>query len=146
MLFLRHGARYIKAHICKLQLTSSLRNEHSETQDKHVKAENSQNKIQNNTINEIESCSNEEDESDLKMHDTAVGNRKNHPYPAVVMKPNQIIKFKDSNDIECIGRVISRAGKATGKHKSCYNNEYQSPLALHSTKTLIVFDINSDQC
>ena len=39
------------------------------------------------------------------MLDTAVGNRKNYPYPIVVMKPNQIIKFKDSNDIECIRRV-----------------------------------------
>ena len=33
-LFLRHSARYIKAHICRVQLTSPLRSEHSETQDK----------------------------------------------------------------------------------------------------------------
>ena len=75
------------------------------------------------------------------MHDAAVGNRTNHSYPTVVMKPNQIIKFKDSNDIECIGRVVSRAGKATGKYKSCYNIEYQSPLTLDGTKTWI--DVNS---
>ena len=67
------------------------------------------------------------------MHDTAVGNRKKHPYPTVVMKPNQIIKFKDSNVIECIERVISHVGKATGKYKSCYNIEYQS----QGTKTWI---------
>ena len=40
------------------------------------------------------------------MHDIAIGNRKNHPYPTVVIKPNQIVKFKDSNDIEYIGRGI----------------------------------------
>ena len=45
------------------------------------------------------------------MHDTPIGNRNNHPYPTIVKKLNQIIKFKDSNDIECIGRVISHAGK-----------------------------------
>ena len=69
------------------------------------------------------------------MLDTAVGNRKNQPYPTVVMKPNQVIKFKDSNDIECIGRGTGCAGKATGKYKSCYTIEYQSPLALNGTKT-----------
>ena len=45
------------------------------------------------------------------MHDTAIGNRKNHPYPTVVMKPSQIMKFTDSNDTEHVGRVISHAGK-----------------------------------
>ena len=59
-LFLRHGARYIKAHICIEQLTSPLRSEHSEIQDKQVKSENSQN-TENNTVNEIESFSDEED-------------------------------------------------------------------------------------
>ena len=50
------------------------------------------------------------------MHDIAIGNRKYHPYLTVVIKPNQIIKFKDSNDIECIGRGISHGGKTTGKY------------------------------
>ena len=75
------------------------------------------------------------------MHDIAIDNRKYHPYLTVVIKPNQIIKFKDSNDIECIGRGISHAGKTTGKYQSCYNIEYQSPLALNVTKTWI--DVNS---
>ena len=99
-LFLRHGARYIKPHICRVQLTSPL-SEHSETQDKQVKADNNQTNTENNIVNEVESSSDEEDDniSDLQMHDTAVGNRKIHPYPTVVMKSNQIIKFKDSNDI-----------------------------------------------
>ena len=90
VLFFRHGGRYIKAHICRVQLTSHLRSEHSEIQDKQVKSENSQNKTENNIVNEIKSSSDEEDgnESDLYMLDTAVGNRKNHPYPTVVMKPN----------------------------------------------------------
>ena len=43
VLLLKHGARYIKAHIWRVQLTSPLRSEHSETQDKHVKAVYSQN-------------------------------------------------------------------------------------------------------
>ena len=67
VLFLRHGTRYIKAHICIVQLTSPLKSEHPETQDKQVKAENCQNNAENNIGNEIESSSDEEDdnESDL---------------------------------------------------------------------------------
>ena len=132
VLFLRHGARYITVHICRVQLTSPLKSEHSEKEEKQVKAENSQYNTENNIVKQIESSSDEEDdnESDLQMHDTEIDNRKNHPYRTVVIKPNQIIKFKDSNDIECIGRVISRAGKGTDKYKSCYNTEYQSLLAL----------------
>ena len=123
VLFLKHGARYIKAHICRVQLTSPLRSEYSEIQDKQVKSENSQNNTKNNIVNEIESFSDRKDgnESDLQMLNTAVDSRKNHPYPTVAMKPNQIIKFKDSNDVECIERVISCTGKATGKYNSCYN-------------------------
>ena len=136
-LFLRHGARYIKVHMCRVQSISTLRSEHSETKDKQVEAVNSQNNTENNIVNEIKPSSDEEDDNkkDLQMHDTAIGNRKKHPYPTVVITPNQIIKFKDSNDIECIRRIISRARKATGKYKSCYNIEYQSPLALNGTKT-----------
>ena len=74
------------------------------------------------------------------MHDTENRQQKK-PFISNHSKPNQTIKFKDLNDIECIGRVISRAGKATGKYKSCYNIEYQSPLALNGTKTWI--DVNS---
>ena len=103
-----HGATYIKVLICRVQLTSPLRSEQSETQDKQVKAANSQNNTENNIVNKIESSSDEEDDnkSDLQMHDTPIGNRKNHPYPTIVIKPNQIIKFKDLNDIVCINWQI----------------------------------------
>ena len=72
VLFLSHGARYINSHICRVQLTSPLRSEHSEIQDKQVKTVNSQNNTENNTVKEIESSSDEEDDnkSDLHMHDT----------------------------------------------------------------------------
>ena len=72
-----------------------MKKEHSETQDKQVKAVNSQNNTENNIVNEIESSSDEEDDnkSDLQMHHIAVDNRKNHPYPILVIKPNQIIKI-----------------------------------------------------
>ena len=33
------------------------------------------------------------------MNDTALGNRKKHPYSTAVIKPNQTVKFKESNDI-----------------------------------------------
>ena len=92
VLFLRHGTRYIKAHICRVQLTSPLKSEHSEKQDKQVRSENSQNNTENNIVNETESSSDKEDKkSDLQMHDILIGNGKSHPYPTAVMK-------QDSND------------------------------------------------
>ena len=77
VLFLRRGARYIKARTSRRQLTSPLRCEHYETQDKQVKAINSQNNRENNIVNKLKSSSHEDDnKSYLQMHNTAVGNRK----------------------------------------------------------------------
>ena len=43
---------------------------------------------QNNIVNKIKSSIAEEhdNESDLQLHNTAIGNRKNQPYSAVIMK------------------------------------------------------------
>ena len=77
VLFLRRGARYIKARTSRRQLTSPLRCEHYETQDKQVKAINNQNNRENNIVNKLKSSSDEDDnKSYLQMHNTAVGNRK----------------------------------------------------------------------
>ena len=77
VLFLRRGARYIKARTSRRQLTSPLRCEHYETQDKQVKAINNQNNRENNIVNKLKSSSDEDDnKSYLQMHDTTVGNRK----------------------------------------------------------------------
>ena len=77
VLFLRRGARYIKARTSRRQLTSPLRCEHYETQDKQEKAINSQNNRENNIVNKLKSSSHEDDnKSYLQMHNTAVGNRK----------------------------------------------------------------------
>ena len=76
VLFLRRGTRYIKARTCRRQLTSPLRCEHYETQDKQVKAINSQNNREYNIV-KLKSSSDEDDnKSYLQMHDTTVGNRK----------------------------------------------------------------------
>ena len=145
VLFIRHGARYMEAHICREQLTSPLRSKYSEMQDKQVKTVNSQSNTENNIVNKIELFNNEEvdNKTDPQKCNTPISKRKTHPYPTVVVKPNQIIKFKDSNDTECIERVISHPGKATGKHKSCCNIEYQSPLTLNGTKINVnsVYDV-----
>ena len=84
-LFLRRGI-YMKSHIYRVQLTSPLKSEHYETQDKQVKAVNTQNITENNVVNKIESSSDDEDDnkSDLQMLDTPIGKRKNHPYPTEV--------------------------------------------------------------
>ena len=104
-LFFRCGARYMKSHIYRVQLSSPLKSEYSETQDKKIKAVNSQNNTENNVVNKTKSSSDDEDDnrSDLQMLDTP--SRKNPSISSRSIKPNQIIKFKDSNDIECIWRV-----------------------------------------
>ena len=55
--------------------------------------------------------------------------------------PLQLITFKDLNNIEYKEKVLNHAGKGTGKFKSWYNIEYQSPSMLSGTKTNKVPDI-----
>ena len=76
----------MKSHIYRVQLTSPLKSEHYETQDKQVKAVNTQNITENNVVNKTESSSDDEgdNKSDLQMLDTPIGKRKNHPYPTEV--------------------------------------------------------------
>ena len=45
------------------------------------------------------------------------------------IKTNTVIIFKDEQDHECTAQILGRAGKATGKYKTCYNM-YNSPKEL----------------
>ena len=48
------------------------------------------------------------------------------PSSRTPVKANSIISF-NSDNINYQAKVLSRAGKASGKYKSCYNVEYLSP-------------------
>ena len=149
----RHGAKYIKAHICRVQLTHfnpkyHLENNNIESQrsnpttplssvhDKPVEnaVESSEDEI------EYESSSNVNNE-----HETNKNNLKTTKN--ITLKPNQLIKLTDDENVEYEATVIDRAGKASGKYNSCYNIKYHNPteftgkiswIDLHNVNDLIV--------
>ena len=119
VLFLHHGAKYIKAHICCVQLTctnpkSHLENNNIESQettpatplssghDKPVEnaVESSEDEIK------YESSSNVNNE-----HETNKNNLKTTKN--ITLKPSQLIKFTDDKNVEYEATVINRAGKAS---------------------------------
>ena len=55
------------------------------------------------------------------------------------VKANSIMSFHTDN-INYHAKVLSRAEKASGKYKSCYNIEYLSPDYLVGKQTWIDFD------
>ena len=45
----------------------------------------------------------------------------------ITLKPNQLIKFTDDENVEYEATVINRDRKASGKYNSCYNIRYHNP-------------------
>ena len=54
--------------------------------------------------------------------------------------PNQRVGFTDQLQQYCTGKVISRAGKATGKYANTYNIEYDLPSEKCGTQEYVDFD------
>ena len=53
------------------------------------------------------------------------------------LKPDLEISFRTEHNEYCTAKVISRAGKSTGKYCACYNIEYKNPDNLSSIQTWI---------
>ena len=106
ILFLRHGAKYIKAHICRVQLTdtnpkSHLKNNNIESQQANsatplssVHDKPFENAVESSEDEiEYESSSNANNE-----HETNKNNLKTTKN--ISLKPNQLIKFTDDENVE----------------------------------------------
>ena len=102
--------------------------------------QNNLNKNKETKETESSSDENKDDENDNQTLDNSTRNSNNEiklSSSLLTVKLNQLRTFKDLNNIEYNGKVLSRAGKATGKYKLCHKIEYQSPSTLGGTKTWI---------
>ena len=133
VLFLRHGAKYIKAHIFHVQLTHTNPKSHLENNNIESQQFNSATPLSlvhdKPLENAVESSEDEikyESSSNVNnKHETNKNNLKTTKNNT--LKPNQLIKFTDSENVEYKATVINRARKASEKYNSCYNIKYYNP-------------------
>ena len=126
-MFLRHGARYIKAHICRVQLVSeSNSNQEKESECNSDEPETIKNQAQQNEISV-----NDEADSDDETTSVSLGNPQSetdHDSTQVsarseqlIIKANDAISFKRDDGLNQSYTVLGRAGKRTGKYRNWYN-------------------------
>ena len=133
VLFLRHGAKYIKVHICRVQLTHTNPRSHLENNNIESQQTNPETLLSsvhdNPAENAVESSEDEiEYESSSNVNNEHETNKNNlKTTKNITSKPNHLIKFTDDKNVEYEATVINRAGKASGKYNSCYNIKYQNP-------------------
>ena len=133
VLFLHHRAKYIKAHICCVQLThtdpkSHLENSNIESQQTNPKTPLSsvhdklvQNAVESSEAGiEYESFSNVNNEYETNKNNLKT--TKN-----IMLETNQLIKFNDDENVECEATFINRVGKALGKYNSLHSIKYRTP-------------------
>ena len=71
---------------------------------------------------------------------TAVPNNRITSFKKLKLFPNQQVRFKNANDQECVAKILSRAGKASGKYANTYNVEYSNPAGKCGETEYVDFD------
>ena len=151
ILFIRKGSRNIKVHLCRIQpvdmqnIESSYSNNtpniESSYSDNTANTNTNANKQQNDNENEFEieqeASDNDADEQTSSIQQDSEQSNSNQQVNLSTLKSNTNIIFTDNQKQKYIAKTIGRAGKATGKNKTCYNIEYRMPNELAGKKTWI---------
>ena len=132
VLFLRHGAKYIKAQICRVQLTHT--NPKSQHENNNIEFQQTNPATPLSSVhdkpveNAVESSEDEiEYESSSNVNNEHETNKNNlKTTKTITLKSNQLIRFTDDENVEYEVTVINTAGKASEKYNSCYNIKYHN--------------------
>ena len=154
VIFVRHGGTYVRVHHCRLRKAKD------HYTDKSVDSQESQTELKaaecdmNNVVNVPDTESIDVDTLDsVPDTENAVGDSNNdtdnieqtndpsNRQPPIIrtdctmnLKAGQFIKYVERDTgISHTAKVLSRAGKATGKNKNWYNLEYTEPVSLTGT-------------
>jgi hypothetical protein len=130
VVFIRYGGIFVRVHICRLKKCNELSSQERETNENQPQLdvevqEIPQNTVESNndedTTTELEVQSNE---TDMCAPNNIVGQAINS-VNANNIKPGQYIASREEHRPEnAADKVISRAGKATGKHRYWFNIDY----------------------
>lgn len=119
----RHGGVYVRVHVCRLTRDHSTQCKGVMTEDKGIEMDSNK-RVSSNVI--VES-----DESDDKALVEADGTQE----PEKHSETQEHLKVKVGQRVQGVhkvsgelrsGRILSRAGKATGKYKDCCNIKWDS--------------------
>ena len=124
VVFVRHGARYLKVHTCRLQHALPCKDTTPTDQEKE---DHPSNALFNSEPSPPLECSSEsEDENDAPPAPPIEETPSQPVKERLVLKKNDSISFL-KNDVLCKAKVLGSAGKKRGPLKDWYNIEYQSP-------------------
>jgi hypothetical protein len=130
VVFVRHGGSYVRVHTSRLSKVPNPGGSAVTTT-----GDNNTVQIQNDSASMQQtgasvSFGSDDDETEIHdqrdmVHAAGVGHAS---HVAIQLKPGQTVRYLDASTGEhCTARVISRAGKATGRNKHWYNLKYSSP-------------------
>lgn len=131
VVFLRNGAQLIRAHSSRVQRVdedASLTNEgsagespsHSETRVHEPEPEKPESPITTPESPHHDSIQNNKDS-------IGSSSKKN-----ITLRNNQVVQFM-KNGVQYEVKILSRAGKATGKYANCFNVKYRIPVSKNDS-------------
>ena len=164
VVFVRHGSRYVKAHICCLLPASSsdIAADNTKVGDRNypklnsVVEENTGIAKEKPTAKDLEYSDDDSDEEqevqDQVLEDMQPQNENQILSSSELASENNIVpqsthlKLNKKNVIEFSleggnrykAKILNRAGKSTGLYKNAYNIEYTSPEHLCGKKSMLI--------
>ena len=124
VVFLRHGSHYIKAHVCRVQLTKSNSTDNDKANSKPTFNTNKSYDNSSNNCSNVDSEDSDDENPKPEIQATSDKNLQTNKIPEIPeiannnnskMKLNSIIRFKNPATVECRAKILSRAGKTKGK-------------------------------
>ena len=133
----KHGGVYVRVHSCRLTDASTNVATTDSTENDFTSSDDVCENMKSDQMNNYESDSEDDykcEETTIEEHSNAVsdnsqvlGDASITMTPKVKIKIGQRIKGIDKTSGEWVsGRIVSRAGKATGKYPNCYNMKHDS--------------------
>lgn len=122
----RHGGVYVRVHVCRLTRGHSARSNGNKSEDSAVDKDGEKTLSIEESDEESEESSEEAEGTSTRETETeeaeGTGTRETETVTQPKVKVGQRIQgvHKISGELKS-GRVLSRAGKSTGKYKDCYN-------------------------
>lgn len=141
VVFVRHGGTYVRVHQCRLRHAKPILGDVSiseKTDSNNIgdsdtvnidtllqRDVDNQNSVDRDAVAESDSS---DDDGVRDLGEQAQARAETDQQTVIVLKPGQSVQYldRDSGDI-VVGRILGRAGKATGRNKNWYNLEFVQP-------------------